>query len=655
MAGAAAQSATALVSAQSAGEGAVLWGAWEDSSGCAQTVLMLVLAEVGDEVWLALPGACGEDAALFTVEVAVGPGVGGMEVEVPIDVVTFARADVKGVTVARGLLADLSGVSLCAFAPDALPEVWLPSKSAQEELLHSLGLEPFGTGDKGDPEAGEPGFHVRGAPGLGPMSVRGRGGGGRTRGVGKASGASRAGRRPTGPAAAPAGQQTIASLTTLITDSVVEPLRGLTTRVKALELAAPGAPAPGHLFAPVARGTSVGPVTALAAAQAALLPEGQRPGVATTLGTAALRSRGKGLSPAPAAPATRMARGRAAAGASQAEGGTNGSAKVQTRGNDLASAIGALAEAVEFLKGPRGVALGAAKNRTELEQLGESSKEGGRMGIVSLERIQETVRSEPLIAIKASEAALVRTAGILAHEPWTFSGIACQDILPKLGTYKTYGRFVAIVAEALDRGRTLGAAQEHAFLLQAFNPQGRRGSPGQGSRVLLLPPARHPRPRHGQPPPPGAIGAGRARLIPPRRAPAGDGTEQAGSGEPRGRWGYGWRRRRGRGHPLDGAVQETRGFTEEDPIPIPTPSPSPTPIPIPPHTQKPLLAGSIASLGSSSFSSLTWVLLLGGLWLPSPLLWQAAQALLQLASGARAPGQQALVRPVLRPAGLPPA
>ena len=160
---------------------------------------------------------------------------------------------------------------------------------------------------------------------------------------------------------------------------------------------------------------------------------------------------------------------------SRAGGGTQDtSAGGRTGGQgdqpELATALLELSRTLRDLK-ERGQPEGhltAAGSAYEFEMLSSQSKEYGRMGVVALERIQATVDERPELVTEVGEKFARKLLGANLGEAWNYDRLAKDVLIPMAEKHKTLARCIAMVCAALDKGRTLGAEQQHAFLHQVL-------------------------------------------------------------------------------------------------------------------------------------------------------------------------------------------
>ena len=159
-------------------------------------------------------------------------------------------------------------------------------------------------------------------------------------------------------------------------------------------------------------------------------------------------------------------------------------------GNSAGEDAGLLARLVQLLEGrqgPRGAASaaelfglsgGGAASLGEYEAgfsslLGAAGADlprasAGALGLVNLERLIATRRAHPEVIVASNEQAIREQMRSLPGEAWSVSRHAEREVLPYCGSFVTLKRMVAILAAALDEGRTRGALHQHAFLYHAY-------------------------------------------------------------------------------------------------------------------------------------------------------------------------------------------
>lgn len=92
----------------------------------------------------------------------------------------------------------------------------------------------------------------------------------------------------------------------------------------------------------------------------------------------------------------------------------------------------------------------------------------GALGLVNMDRLIATRRSHPEVIIAANDQAVKEALGTLPGETWSVGRHAERFVLPHAGNFLTLKRLGAILAYALDEGRTRGLLHQHAFLYHAY-------------------------------------------------------------------------------------------------------------------------------------------------------------------------------------------
>ena len=96
---------------------------------------------------------------------------------------------------------------------------------------------------------------------------------------------------------------------------------------------------------------------------------------------------------------------------------------------------------------------------------GTGSKVSGQW---ALERIKRTRRERPEVVFQAGVDAVTEQLGVLEGEAWSFRRHADTELIPQCGNFATLKRMLAVIAAALDEGRTHGAASQAAFLIHVY-------------------------------------------------------------------------------------------------------------------------------------------------------------------------------------------
>jgi hypothetical protein len=256
------------------------------------------------------------------------------------------------------------------------------------------------------------------------------------------------------------GVKTIAGLATALQSAVVEPLSALAVRVSQLEHGHQSAPrgsqavAPGALFGGSGAASSDAIAGALVSARGYLASGGQ------VLDNAAESSRVGG--------ATRSGplRSPAPPGLSLQPGA--GGVDAPDDAPNMAGTMLQLVDAIRGLKSSdRNPGVGPARTVNEFLGLMDAG-DSKQIGVAQLERIHQTVLANPGIVTAAGEQLVMQELEVLPGDAWSYKKFAKETIYPEAPHHKTLMRAVAVLTEALDRGRRLGGEHQHAFLLQAL-------------------------------------------------------------------------------------------------------------------------------------------------------------------------------------------
>ena len=92
----------------------------------------------------------------------------------------------------------------------------------------------------------------------------------------------------------------------------------------------------------------------------------------------------------------------------------------------------------------------------------------GALGLVNVDRLIATRRSHPEVIDAANDQAIKEALGTLPGETWSVGRHAERFVVPHAGNFLTLKRIAAILAAALDEGRTRGLVHQHAFLYHAY-------------------------------------------------------------------------------------------------------------------------------------------------------------------------------------------
>ena len=93
----------------------------------------------------------------------------------------------------------------------------------------------------------------------------------------------------------------------------------------------------------------------------------------------------------------------------------------------------------------------------------------GRVGgLWALERIKRTRRERPELVVEAAENIAKEQMGVLEGEAWNWRRHAEQELQPCTGNFTTLKRMIAMVAAALDEGRSYGLPQQQALLVHIY-------------------------------------------------------------------------------------------------------------------------------------------------------------------------------------------
>jgi hypothetical protein len=455
--------------------GFFILGGPEDPVGLDQWTAVVLVEWTDAGAFVVAPGGCLNDPlGNGEVQMVRADGLGLIDAEV--DVFHFTRSELRelGEMLLTRAAAESADITFGFVSEEGL-EFSLPTSDSLVALLDKVCPDRLATGV--EEEAVDAGVDADasgdalGEEVASPVVGKRRGkNGASAKGAAKAATTStRSKVTPIGTTQDLRGVRTIAGLATALQDSVVEPLAMLGTRVLALESRQAGSGAAGGGAGPQTAGGlfSSRPHAAASGAVAALGQARASAGVArleSPVGALGLGRIGGAVRGAPGF--AYPARQETEHGLAAPPGITPGSTEVS-----LAQAVASLGVAVQGLQqGDRrgGAAGGAAQSVQEFTGLLEGSADSKHLGTAQLERIQATTLERPDLVIAAGQQLITREMGVLPGESWSHRKFAKEEIYPACPTHKTLLRTVAIVTEALDRGRVYGAAAEHAFLLQSM-------------------------------------------------------------------------------------------------------------------------------------------------------------------------------------------
>ena len=89
-------------------------------------------------------------------------------------------------------------------------------------------------------------------------------------------------------------------------------------------------------------------------------------------------------------------------------------------------------------------------------------------GRALLERVRKTREEHLEIILAAHEDAVKRDPGVLPGEAWSWTRHACDEVLPRCGHFRSLKQFTAMVAAALDEGRSGCLQRQQALLCQMY-------------------------------------------------------------------------------------------------------------------------------------------------------------------------------------------
>ena len=165
-----------------------------------------------------------------------------------------------------------------------------------------------------------------------------------------------------------------------------------------------------------------------------------------------------GLASAPRPPPPRTPKASGAAPA------TSGSPDIAQVLQDLTQAL--LSASRQDVAADFGVDMPAA-SLDEVHGVGSSGQ--SLSGQASIQRVIRTRRDQPQTLIQAHEFLVKNKMGVLPGESWNWMKFFKEEILKQCGNFVTLKRIGAILAAALDEGRSGNALRQHAFLIQALS------------------------------------------------------------------------------------------------------------------------------------------------------------------------------------------
>ena len=115
------------------------------------------------------------------------------------------------------------------------------------------------------------------------------------------------------------------------------------------------------------------------------------------------------------------------------------------------------------------VSQGAAAQRRNAGMIADGAGAGIKLGgRALLERIRKTREEHPEILLAAHEKAVKKDLGVLPGEAWSWIRHCYEAVLPHCSRFRSLKRICALLAAALDEGRTGSLERQQALLCQMY-------------------------------------------------------------------------------------------------------------------------------------------------------------------------------------------